>query len=105
MNPVLLIGRYPYSLWVLGARPGGIESYRPFSQLGVLPCDHENMGGSPWLLRFVTISVQCVRNALNVESKSVRLLALVDAGGFGYGFGKVIIISEQCCEAHNVPMR
>ena len=28
MDPVLLIGRYPYSRWVLGARPGGIESYR-----------------------------------------------------------------------------
>ena len=52
-----------------------------------------------------SISVQCVWNTLNAEAKSIRLLALVDAGGFGYGFGKVIIISEQCCEAHNVPMR
>ena len=56
MDPVLLIGRYPYSHWVLGARPGGIGSYRPLSQLGVLPCDRGNVGGSPWLLRFVTIS-------------------------------------------------
>ena len=56
MDPVLLIGRYPYSRWVLGARPGGIESYRPVPQLGVLPCDRGKSGDSPWLLRFVTIS-------------------------------------------------
>ena len=56
MDPVLLIGRYPYSHWVLGARPGGIESYRLLPQLGVPPCDRGNLGGSPWLLRFVTIS-------------------------------------------------
>ena len=54
MDPVLLIGRYPYSHWVLGARPGGIESCRVLSQLGVLPRDRGNIGGSPWLLRFVT---------------------------------------------------
>ena len=54
MDPVLLIGRHPYSHWVLGARPGAIESYRPLPQLGVLPCDRGNIGGSPWLLRFVT---------------------------------------------------
>ena len=54
MDPVLLIGRYPYSHWVLGARPGGIESYRPLPQLGVPPCDRGNIGDSPWLLRFVT---------------------------------------------------
>ena len=46
----------PYSHWVLGAHPGGIESYRPLPQLGVLPCDRGNMGGSPCLLRFVTTS-------------------------------------------------
>ena len=54
MDPVFLIGRYPYSHWVLGARSGGIESYRPLPQLGVPPCDRGNLGGSPWLLRFVT---------------------------------------------------
>ena len=54
MDPVLLIGRYLYSRWVLGAHPGGIESYRPLPQLGVLSCDRGNLGGSPWLLRFVT---------------------------------------------------
>ena len=54
MGPILLIGRHPYSHWVLGARPGGIESYRPFSQLGVLPCGPGNIAGSSWLLRFVT---------------------------------------------------
>ena len=54
MDPVLLIGRYLYSHWVLGTRPGGIESYRPLPQLGALPCDRGNMGGSLWLLRFVT---------------------------------------------------
>ena len=32
MDPVLLIGRYPYSHWVLGAHPGGIESYRSLPQ-------------------------------------------------------------------------
>ena len=57
MDPVLLIGRYSYSHWVLVARPGGIESYRPLPQLGVLPCDCGNVGGFPWLLRFVTISL------------------------------------------------
>ena len=56
MDPAHPIGRYPYSYWVLGARPGGIESYRPLPQLGVLSCDHGNLGGSPWLLRFVTIA-------------------------------------------------
>ena len=56
MDPVPLIGRYPYSHWVLGAHPGGIESYRVFPQLGVLPCDHGNMGGSPWLLCFITVT-------------------------------------------------
>ena len=54
MGLALLIGRYPYSLWVLGARPGGIESYRPLPQLGVLPCDRGELRSSPWLLRFVT---------------------------------------------------
>ena len=54
MDPVLLIGRHPYSHWVLGARPGGIESYRLLPQLGVLPCDRGNLRGSPWLLHFVT---------------------------------------------------
>ena len=54
MDPVLLIGRYPYSHWVLGARPGGIESYRALPQLGVLSCDCGNIGGSLWLLRFIT---------------------------------------------------
>ena len=57
MDPVLLIGRYLYSHWVLGARPGGIESYRVFPHLGVLPCDRGNMGSSPWLLRFVTYAL------------------------------------------------
>ena len=56
MDPVLLIGQYPFSHWVLGACPGGIESYRLLPQLGVLPCDRGDIGGSPWLLRFVTIS-------------------------------------------------
>ena len=54
MDPVLLIGRYPYSHWVLGARPGGIESYRVFPQLGVLPRDRGRVGVPFWLLRFVT---------------------------------------------------
>ena len=54
MDPFLPIGQYPYSHWVLGAHPGGIESYRVFPQLGVLPCDRGNMSGSHWLLRFVT---------------------------------------------------
>ena len=54
MDPVPLFGRYSYSHWVLGARPGGIESYRPLPQLGILPCDHGNLRGSSWLLRFVT---------------------------------------------------
>ena len=54
MDPVILIGRYPYSHWVLGVRPGGIESYRPLPRLGVLPRNRGNLGGSPWLLRFVT---------------------------------------------------
>ena len=58
MDPVLLIGRYPYSHWVFGARPGGIESYRPLPQLGVLPCDRGNLGGFPWLLRFVTVALR-----------------------------------------------
>ena len=62
MDPVLLIGRYPYSQWVLGARPGGIESYRLLSQLGVLPCDRGRVGGVLWLLRFVT--------ALSVHTKT-----------------------------------
>ena len=57
MDPVLLIGQYPYSHWVLGTRPGGIESYRPLPQLGVLPCDRGNIGGSPWLSRFITNAV------------------------------------------------
>ena len=56
MDPVLLVGQYPYSYWVLCARPGGIESYRPLPQLGVPPCDRGKLGGSPWLLRFVTIA-------------------------------------------------
>ena len=54
MDPVLLIGRYPYSHWVLGVRPGGIESYRLLPYLGALPCDCGRLEGSPWLLRFVT---------------------------------------------------
>ena len=57
MDPVLLIGQYPYSHWVLGTHPGGIESYRPLPQLGILPCGCGNVGGSPWLLHFVTISL------------------------------------------------
>jgi GINS complex subunit 3 len=32
-----------------------------------------------------------VRNALDAESKSVRLSALVGAGGLWYGFGKIIM--------------
>jgi len=32
-----------------------------------------------------------VRNALNAEAKSVRLSALVGAGGLWYGFGKIIM--------------
>ena len=62
MDPVLLIGRYPCSPWVLGARPGGIESYRALPQLGVLPCDRGNVGGPPWLLRFVTMSARTRMN-------------------------------------------
>jgi hypothetical protein len=61
MDPVLLIGRYSYSHWVLGARPGGIESYRSLPQLGVLPCDRGNAGSSPWLLRFVTGATRLLR--------------------------------------------
>ena len=57
MGPVLLIGRYLYSHWVLGARPGGIESYRSLPQLGVPPCDRGNVSGSLWLLRFVTVPI------------------------------------------------
>ena len=56
ISPILLIGRYSYSHWVLGMRPGGIESYRLLPQLGVVPCDHGSKEGSPWLLRFVTDS-------------------------------------------------
>ena len=56
MDPVLPIGRYPYSHRVLGARPGGIESYRPLPQLGVLSCDRGRVGSAPWLLRFVTLT-------------------------------------------------
>ena len=40
---------------MLGARPGGIESYRSLPQLGVLPGDRGNAGDSLWLLRFVTL--------------------------------------------------
>ena len=58
MDPAHPIGRYPYSYWVLGARPGGIESYRSLPQLGVLPCDRGSLGGSPWLLRSVTGSTR-----------------------------------------------
>ena len=58
MDPVLLIGRYPFSHWALGTRPGGIESYRLLPQLGVLPCDRGDIGGSPWLLRFVTVLIR-----------------------------------------------
>jgi hypothetical protein len=32
-----------------------------------------------------------VRNALNAEAKSVRLSALVGAGGLWYGFGKIVM--------------
>ena len=32
-----------------------------------------------------------VRNALNAEATSVRLSALVGAGGLWYGFGKIIM--------------
>jgi hypothetical protein len=32
-----------------------------------------------------------VRNALNAEAKSVKLSALVGAGGLWYGFGKIIM--------------
>ena len=67
MDPVLPIGRYPYSHWMLGARPGGIESYRALPQLGVLPRDRENIGGSPWLLRFVTDTVHMFIVAVNVD--------------------------------------
>ena len=54
MGPVLLIGRYPYSHWVLDARPEGIESYRVLPHLGVVLRDHGSIAGSLWLLRFVT---------------------------------------------------
>ena len=50
----LLLWTLVYPSRVLGAHPRGIESYRPLSQLGVLPRDRGNLGGSPWLLRFVT---------------------------------------------------
>jgi GINS complex subunit 3 len=32
-----------------------------------------------------------VRNALNAEAKSVKLSALVGAGGLWYGFGKIVM--------------
>jgi len=39
-----------------------------------------------------------VRNALNAEAKSVRLSALVGAGGLWYGFGKIIMrLSVLAC--------
>ena len=81
MGLALLIGRYPYSLWVLGARPGGIESYRPLPQLGVLPCDRGNLGGSPWLLRFVTISPLYAR----VAPATIRELSVGELGGGRHG--------------------
>ena len=71
MDPVLLIGRYPYSHWVLGARPGGIESYRPLSQLGVLPCDRGNIGGSPWLLHFITVAVLSLPRSEEVDLRRI----------------------------------
>ena len=72
MDPVLLIGRYPYSHWVLGTRPGGIESYRLLPQLGVLPCDRGNIGDPPWLLRFVTDEVyKYARLQLQLQQCSV----------------------------------
>ena len=38
MVSILLIGRYLYSHWVLGVRPGGMESYRlpPFWALSLV---------------------------------------------------------------------
>ena len=66
MDPVLLIGRYPYSHWVLGARPGGIEFYRPLPQLGILPYDRGNLGGSPLV---VTLRNRRAR-ALHLDSLS-----------------------------------
>ena len=57
MDPILLIGQCPYSHWVLGVHPGGIEFYRVFPQLGVLPCDRGSVEDSPWLLHFVTPTV------------------------------------------------
>ena len=58
---------------MLGVRPGGIESYRPLPQLGVLPRDHENMDGSPWLLHFVTGAFMGER-ADPLEERAIQLL-------------------------------
>ena len=72
MDPVPLIGRYPYSHWVLGARPGGIESYRSLPPLGVLPCDRGNLGSPPWLLRFVTPDLSFIRTQDTVTSHAFQ---------------------------------
>ncbi|KAH9071665.1 GINS complex Psf3 component [Lactarius deliciosus] len=45
----------------------------------------------PLWLAFILIYSSRVRNALNAEAKSVRLSALVGAGGHWYGFGKIIM--------------
>ena len=61
---------------MLGVRPGGIEFYRPLPQLGILPCDRGNLGGSPWLLRFITdayfsrITVKATVGALGIFSET-----------------------------------
>ena len=54
MDPVLLIGRYPYSHWVLGMRPGGIESYRLLPNWALSLVTMGVWRVPPWLLRFVT---------------------------------------------------
>ena len=54
MDPVLLIGRYPYSHWVLGVRPGGIESYRLLPHWAPSLVTVGVWGIPLWLLRFVT---------------------------------------------------
>ena len=72
MDPVLPIGRYPYGHWVLGARPGGIESYRPLPQLDVLPCDRGNLGGPPGLLRFVTLEECTVSWLLSARLMTIQ---------------------------------
>ena len=76
MDPLLLIGRYLYSHWVLGARPGGIEFYRVLPLLGVAPRDCGMVGGPLWLLCFVT-PWTLIKSVILLENKGWHHLWLV----------------------------